>query len=88
MTKPKRKKKQKKVYPSQEFQNLKGPKRERMIAERKKRGLTQGQLGKSVGCSAALISHLELGRAKPNVDLSLLLEQVLETPFFELFPDL
>lgn len=76
MTKPKRKKKRKEPFPSQEFQNLKGPKRERLIAERKSKGFTQAQLGKLVGCSTAMISHLEVGRTNPNVDLSMQLEQV------------
>lgn len=88
MTKPKRKKKRKQLFPSQEFQNLKGPKRERMIAERKAKGFTQAQLGKLVGCSAAMISSLELGRANPSAEISMQLEIFLETLFFELFPDL
>ncbi|OCX62703.1 hypothetical protein BFM98_01505 [Lysinibacillus sp. AR18-8] len=88
MTKSKRKKKRKEQFPSQQFRNLKGSKRKRMIAERKAKGLSQGQLGKLIGCSTALISHLEVGRANPNIELSMQLEQVLETPFFELFPDL
>lgn len=88
MTKPKRKKKRKEPFPSQEFANLKGPKRERLIAVRKAKGLSQAQLGKAVGCSTAMISHLEVGRANPSIEISMLLEQVLETSFFELFPDL
>jgi len=43
MIKPKRKKKRKKPFPSDEFRNVKGVKRERMIAERKARQLTQAQ---------------------------------------------
>jgi len=88
MTKPKRKKKRKQQLPSKEFANLKGPKRERLIAERKAKGLSQAQLGKLVGCSTAMISHLEVGRANPSIEISMQLEVVLETPFFELFPDL
>lgn len=88
MTKPKRKKRNKKINPSEEFRNLKGPKRECLIAARKGKGLTQTQLGKLVGCSAAMVSSLELGRANPSVEVSMQLEIVLETTFFELFPDL
>ena len=82
------KKKQKKHYPSQEFQNIKGPKRERLIAERKSKGFTQGQLAEIVGCSTALISHLELGRVKPSIEVAMQLEKTFETPSFKLFPDL
>ncbi|MFJ7916129.1 MULTISPECIES: helix-turn-helix transcriptional regulator [unclassified Lysinibacillus] len=88
MTKPKRKKRNKESFPSQEFQNLKGPKRERLIAERKSKGFTQAQLGKLVGCSAAMIGRLEMGQTNPGVEISILLEEILATPFFELFPDL
>lgn len=88
MTKPKRKKKRKQSFPSQELQNLKGPKREHLIAVRKSKGFTQAELGKLVGCSAAMISHFEVGRANPSIEVSMQLEEVLETSFFELFPDL
>lgn len=88
MTKPKRKKKRKKPFPSDEFRNVKGVKRERMIAERKARQLTQAQLGKLVGCSTAMISAIEIGRVKPGLEVSLQLEVVLETSLFELFSDL
>ncbi|MDP1391979.1 helix-turn-helix transcriptional regulator [Lysinibacillus capsici] len=88
MTKPKRKKRNKKINPSEEFRNLKGPKRECLIAARKAKGLTQAQLGKLVGCSTAMIAHLENGRGNPSLDISMELEKVLETHFFELFPDL
>ena len=88
MTKPKRKKKRKQPYPSEEFRNLKGAKRERLITERKAKKLTQAQLGKLVGCSGSMISSLEAGRVKPSVEISIELERVLQTPFFELFPDL
>jgi len=88
MTKPKRKKKRKKPFPSDEFRHIKGAKRERMIAERKARKLTQAQLGKMVGCSTAMISAIESGRANPGVEVSLQLEVVLKTSLFELFPDL
>lgn len=88
MTKPKREKKRKQPFPSQEFQNLKGAKRERLILERKERGLTQAQLGKLVGCSAATIGHLESGRMNPGIEVSMHLETVLETSFYYLFPDL
>ncbi|WP_083671655.1 helix-turn-helix transcriptional regulator [Viridibacillus sp. FSL H7-0596] len=88
MTKPKRKKKQKQTTPSEEFQNLKGAKRERLILERKKKGLTQKQLGEIVGCSTATISHLESGRMEPGVDLSMELEMFFGVSPFDLFPDL
>lgn len=88
MTKPKRKKRNKKINSSEEFRNLKGPKRECLIAARKAKGLTQTQLGKLVGCSAAMIAHLENGRVNPNLDISMQLEQVLKKSFFELFPEL
>lgn len=88
MTKPKRKKKRKKPFPSDEFRNLKGAKRERMIAERKARKWSQAQLGKEIGCSAEMISAIESGRSNPGLEVSMKLELVLETPFFELFSDL
>ncbi|MGN4124855.1 helix-turn-helix transcriptional regulator [Lysinibacillus sphaericus] len=88
MTKPKRKKKRKEPLPSDEFRHVKGAKRERMIVERKARKLSQAQLGKKVGCSAAMIGAIESGRANPGLEVSMELELVLETPFFELFPDL
>lgn len=86
MKKPSRKKK--KQVPSDEFRNLKGAKREKLIAARKSKDLTQGQLGKLVGCSATMIGRLEMGQSNPSIDISIQLEQVLETPFFELFSDL
>ncbi|MEY9972306.1 putative transcriptional regulator [Lysinibacillus sp. RC46] len=88
MTKPKRKKRLKKPVPSDEFRNIKGAKRERMIAERKARKLTQAQLGKMVGCSGVMIGAIESGRSNPGLEISLQLKIVLETPLFELFPDL
>lgn len=86
MTKPKRKKQ--KQFPCNEFRNLKGPKRDRLIAERKSKGFTQAQLGELVGCSASMISSLELGKANPSFEISIQLEEILSTPFFELFSDL
>jgi putative transcriptional regulator len=88
MTKPKRKKKRKQPFPSQDFLNLKGPKRERLILERKAKGLTQGQLAEFIGCSAATVSHLELGRMKPSLELSLELVMPFGLPFEILLPDL
>ncbi|WP_199171857.1 helix-turn-helix transcriptional regulator [Sporosarcina sp. P13] len=73
---------------SNEYRNLKGSRRERLIAERKKAGLTQTQLAKKLGCSTATISHLELGRVKPGLDISLGLESYFQQPFEILFPDL
>lgn len=86
MTKPKHKKK--KQFPSNEYRNLKGPKRERLINERKSKGLTQAQLGELVGCSASMISSLELGKVNPSAEITIQLEEVLSKSFFELFPDL
>ncbi|WP_313150730.1 helix-turn-helix domain-containing protein [Lysinibacillus capsici] len=80
--------KRKKQYPSNEFRNLKGSKRERFIAERKSKGLTQAQLGEIVGCSASMISAIESGRVKPGLEVSMKLEMALETSFLELFCDL
>ena len=88
MTKPKRKKKRKSSSSSEEFRNIKGPKRKQLIAARKAKGLTQGQLAELIGCSTAMISHLESGRLNPGLELSMRLEQVLEVPFSNLFPDL
>ena len=73
---------------SSEYRNVKGSKRERLIAERKRAGLTQTQLAKKLGCSTATISHLELGRVKPGLDISLGLESYFQQPFEILFPDL
>lgn len=73
---------------SSEYRNLKGARRERLITERKRAGLTQTQVAKKLGCSTATISHLELGRIKPGIDISLGLEQLFEQPFEILFPDL
>lgn len=88
ITKPKRKKRNKKINPPEEFRNLKGPKRECLIAARKAKGLTQTQLGKLVGCSASMISSLELGKVNPSVEISIQLEEILSIPSFELFSDL
>lgn len=88
MTKPKRKKKKPKQFPCNEFRNIKGSKRERLIAKRKSKGFTQAQLGKLVGCSGTMISSLESGKTNPSVELSMQLEAILESTFFELFPDL
>lgn len=81
-------KKNSKLPISSEYRNLKGPRRERLIVERKKIGLTQAQLAEKIGCSTATISHLELGRMKPGLDVSLCLEILFEQPFEVLFPDL
>ncbi|ODV57641.1 hypothetical protein BG258_05690 [Lysinibacillus fusiformis] len=60
----------------------------RLIAERKSKGYTQAQLGALVGCSASMISSLELGKVNPSIEISIQLEEILSTPFFELFSDL
>lgn len=73
---------------SSEHRNLKGAKRERLIAERKRLGLTQTQLAEKLGCSTATISHLELGRMKPGLEISLGLETIFKQSYETLFPDL
>lgn len=88
MTKPKRKKKSKEPFPSQEFQHVKGPRRTALIEARKEKGLTQTKLAKLIDCSTSLISAIESGRINPGVEVSMQLEMVLEKTFFELFPDL
>lgn len=70
------------------YRDIKGPKRLRLIEERKRRGLTQRQLAEVLGCSVAMVSHLENGRVKPNLELSLGLETLFELPYEILFPDL
>lgn len=90
MTKPKRKKKRKPANPNplEKFRHIKGPKRVRLIAERKAKGLTQTELAKIVGCSTSLISHFELGRVEPNKEMALALENYFGVPFVELFPEI
>ncbi|BAQ11353.1 hypothetical protein OXB_2882 [Bacillus sp. OxB-1] len=73
---------------SNEYKNIKGTKRVRLIAERKKAGLTQAQLAEKIGCSTATISHLELGRMNPGLNISLGLERLFQQPYEVLFPDL
>lgn len=86
--KSKSRKKSKVKTTSEELCNIKGVKRERLILERKKRKLTQGQLGELLGVKAALISHLENGRVKPSLEITLGLQEIFELPFEILFPDL
>lgn len=86
-TKPKHKKIEPKQSPFNEYKNLKGPKRDCLIAVRKSKGYTQAQLGELVGCSGSMISSLESGRLNPSLKVSLQLEAVLQTPHFDLFPD-
>ncbi|WP_158237004.1 helix-turn-helix transcriptional regulator [Cytobacillus horneckiae] len=80
-------KRKKKIYPSQEFSNLKGPMRQRLVAERKKLGLSQSQLGLQVGVSGAMIASLESGRSKPGLEVYLMLQEVFKVSGEELFPD-
>ncbi len=61
--------------PSLEYHNIKGPKRTRLIQERKKKKLSQKELAKIIGCSEATISHLENGRMKPGLEISLALQE-------------
>jgi transcriptional regulator with XRE-family HTH domain len=39
----------------------------RLLAERKRRGLTQAQLGAASGLNRTAISHFEAGRREPNL---------------------
>lgn len=72
----------------EEFRDIKGPKRQHLIEERKKAGLKQSQLAEMIGCSTAMISHLENGRMKPSLEVSLSLERLFGQPSEVLFPDL
>jgi len=55
--------------PSMEWRNIKGLKRNRLILERKRKGLTQGELAKLLGVSTSVVSHLENGRVKPSLEV-------------------
>lgn len=74
--------------PSLEYHNIKGSKRNRLIQERKKLGLTQKELAELLNTSKSTIGHLENGRIKPGLDISMRIEQVFDEPFEVLFPDL
>ncbi|MGM8212597.1 helix-turn-helix transcriptional regulator [Virgibacillus sp. W0430] len=79
----------KKAKPSSlEYHNIKGPKRTRLIQERKNKNLTQKELAKLLNTSKATVGFLENGRTKPSLELSLKIEQVFNQPFEILFPDL
>lgn len=84
----KSRKKSKVKTSSEELRLVKGAKRERLIQERKKRKLTQGQLAELLGVKASLISHLETGRMNPGLEITLGLQEFFELPFETLFPDL
>ncbi|OAB34162.1 helix-turn-helix transcriptional regulator [Paenibacillus glacialis] len=84
----KAKSRKKSKSPSQEWSNIKGVKCDRLIIERKKRGLTQGQLASLMGVATATISHLENGRSKPGIDLALQLQDFYELSYEILFPDI
>ena len=86
MTAPKRKRKKTPV-PSQEFRNLKGVKLERLITERKKRKMRQADVAAALNVSTSTISHIESGRVKPSVDVSIGLEMLFNLPYETLFPD-
>lgn len=73
---------------SLEYHSLKGAKRTRLIQERKKLGLTQKELAKKLGCSVSTIAHLESGRMKPGLEISMKLEQLFGQPYEIIFPDL
>lgn len=74
--------------PSLEWQGIKGVKRKRLIYERKKRNLTQGQLAKLLNVAAATVSHLENSRMNPSLELELGLTALFDLPSEILFPDL
>lgn len=74
--------------PSLEYHSIKGPKRTRLIQERKKKKLSQKELAKIIGCSEATISYLENGRLKPGLEISLTLQEIFNVEFEEIFPDL
>jgi len=74
--------------PSFEYHNTKGLKRTRLIQERKNKKLSQKELTKIIGCSEATISHLENGRMKPGLEISLSLQEIFDLDYEEIFPDL
>lgn len=74
--------------PSLEYHSIKGPKRIRLIQERKKKKLSQKDLAKIIGCSEATISNLENGRMKPGLEISLALQEIFNVEYEEIFPDL
>ncbi|MED0665754.1 helix-turn-helix transcriptional regulator [Bacillus badius] len=82
----KRKKRRPKTS-SQELCNVKSAKLDRLIAERKKRKLSQSDIASMLGVSTATISHLENGRQKPSLELALGLQQLFNLPYETLFPD-
>lgn len=79
--------KKKTKFPSQEWINIKSTKRDRLISERQKLGLTQKEFADLFNVSKATISHLENGRTEPNLDLSIAIPEKLSLPFETLFPD-
>lgn len=74
--------------PSLEYHNIKGVQRTRLIQERKKLKLSQKELAQSIGCSPSTISHLESGRTKPGLEISLALQEFFKVDYEEIFPDL
>ncbi|MGM1022975.1 MAG: helix-turn-helix transcriptional regulator [Bacillota bacterium] len=84
----KTKSKKKNKFPSQEWSQVKGAKRHRLISERKKRKLTQAQLAMQMGVSTAYISSLENGRVAPGIELAINLQAFFDLPYEVLFPDL
>lgn len=89
MTTVKRKSRSKKkpLTSSQEVSLIKSTKLERLISERKKRGMNQSDVAVAIGVSVALISHIENGRVKPSLDVSLGIQELFRLPFETLFPD-
>lgn len=81
------KKKRKTKAPSQEWSGIKGVKRERLIYERKKRGLTQSQVAEILGISTSMVSHIENGRFIPNAETCIRLQELYGVPYEILIPD-
>lgn len=79
----------KKLPPSLDWHNtkIKGAKRTRLIEERKKKSLTQKALAEKIGVSAATINHLENGRTKPSLMVSMSLQECFGLDDEILFPD-
>ena len=77
----------KKHPPSSEWRSIKGAKRIRLIQERKKRKLTQKELGLLIGVSSSTISFLENGRMNPSLEVSMGLQELFDLEYEILFPD-
>ncbi|MGM7634209.1 helix-turn-helix transcriptional regulator [Bacillus sp. Hm123] len=72
---------------SQELCNVKSAKLDRLIFERKKRGMSQADVANVISVSVSTISHLENGRQKPSLEVSLGLQKLFSLPYEILFPN-